>query len=36
MIYVIDGSGYERVVWPWPFTSAELIGSIHRLQRSAA
>jgi cytochrome oxidase Cu insertion factor (SCO1/SenC/PrrC family) len=32
MIYVIDGNGFERVVWPWPFTQAELIGSIHRLQ----
>ena len=32
MIYVVDGRGFERVVWPWPFTEAELIGSIHRLQ----
>jgi cytochrome oxidase Cu insertion factor (SCO1/SenC/PrrC family) len=36
MIYVIDGNGYERAVWPWPFTTAELIGSIHRLRASAA
>ncbi len=32
MIYVVDARGFERVVWPWPFTEAELIGSIHRLQ----
>jgi cytochrome oxidase Cu insertion factor (SCO1/SenC/PrrC family) len=36
MIYIVDGSGYERVVWPWPFTAAELRDSIHRLQTSAA
>ena len=32
MIYVVDARGFERVVWPWPFTEAELIGSIHRLE----
>ena len=36
MIYIVDGSGYERVVWPWPFTATELMDSIHRLQASAA
>jgi cytochrome oxidase Cu insertion factor (SCO1/SenC/PrrC family) len=36
MIYVIDGAGYERVVWPWPFTTAELLGSIRRLQAAAS
>ena len=36
MIYVIDGAGYERVVWPWPFTTAELLASIRRLQVTAS
>ena len=36
MIYVIDANGDERVAWPWPFTAAEVLGSIRSLQPPAA